>query len=85
MGCFSEIENCKSVLVQLEELIEAIETATGETRNCLCFIEVIDTSKELLEWEDLSSQWPPTKSSVNGLYKLETRIKSLLQNLKRFN
>ncbi|XP_015874585.2 pyruvate decarboxylase 2 [Ziziphus jujuba] len=37
-----------------EELIEAIETATGEKQDCLCFIEVIvhrdDTSKELLEW-----------------------------------
>ncbi|VFQ91670.1 unnamed protein product [Cuscuta campestris] len=37
-----------------EELVEAIETATGEKEDCLCFIEVIvhkdDTSKELLEW-----------------------------------
>ncbi|KAF5727320.1 Thiamine pyrophosphate dependent pyruvate decarboxylase family protein [Tripterygium wilfordii] len=37
-----------------EELIDAIETATGEKKDCLCFIEVIvhkdDTSKELLEW-----------------------------------
>lgn len=37
-----------------KELIEAIETATGEKKDCLCFIEVIvhkdDTSKELLEW-----------------------------------
>ncbi|WVZ16124.1 hypothetical protein V8G54_009106 [Vigna mungo] len=37
-----------------EELIEAIQTATGEKKDCLCFIEVIvhkdDTSKELLEW-----------------------------------
>ncbi|XP_047316428.1 pyruvate decarboxylase 2 [Impatiens glandulifera] len=37
-----------------EELIEAIEKATGENKDCLCFIEVIvhkdDTSKELLEW-----------------------------------
>ncbi|GMI96427.1 pyruvate decarboxylase-2 [Hibiscus trionum] len=37
-----------------EELIEAIETATGAKKDCLCFIEVIvhkdDTSKELLEW-----------------------------------
>ncbi|XP_057956663.1 pyruvate decarboxylase 1-like [Malania oleifera] len=37
-----------------EELIEAIEMASGEKRDCLCFIEVIvhkdDTSKELLEW-----------------------------------
>ncbi|KAJ6895066.1 pyruvate decarboxylase 2-like [Populus alba x Populus x berolinensis] len=29
---------------------ELIETATGETINCLRSIEVIDTSKELLEW-----------------------------------
>ncbi|XP_073284128.1 pyruvate decarboxylase 1-like [Primulina huaijiensis] len=37
-----------------EELTEAIETATLEKKDCLCFIEVIvhkdDTSKELLEW-----------------------------------
>lgn len=37
-----------------EELAEAIETATGAKKDCLCFIEVIvhkdDTSKELLEW-----------------------------------
>ncbi|KAG6693191.1 hypothetical protein I3842_10G155900 [Carya illinoinensis] len=37
-----------------EELIEAIETATGAKKDCLCFLEVIvhkdDTSKELLEW-----------------------------------
>ncbi|CAN1277021.1 Pyruvate decarboxylase 1 [Linum perenne] len=37
-----------------EDLIEAIETATGEKKDSLCFIEVIvhkdDTSKELLEW-----------------------------------
>ncbi|KAK6943161.1 Thiamine pyrophosphate enzyme, C-terminal TPP-binding [Dillenia turbinata] len=37
-----------------EELINAIETATGAKKDCLCFIEVIvhkdDTSKELLEW-----------------------------------
>lgn len=37
-----------------DELIEAIETATGAKKDSLCFIEVIvhkdDTSKELLEW-----------------------------------
>ncbi|KAL6657253.1 hypothetical protein ACP70R_005033 [Stipagrostis hirtigluma subsp. patula] len=37
-----------------EELAAAIETATGEKEDCLCFIEVVahkdDTSKELLEW-----------------------------------
>ncbi|KAF5471518.1 hypothetical protein F2P56_008305 [Juglans regia] len=37
-----------------EDLIEAIETATGAKKDCLCFLEVIvhkdDTSKELLEW-----------------------------------
>lgn len=37
-----------------EELVEAIATATGPKKDCLCFIEVIvhkdDTSKELLEW-----------------------------------
>ncbi|KAM0953195.1 putative pyruvate decarboxylase [Dioscorea sansibarensis] len=37
-----------------EELKEAIGMATGEKKDCLCFIEVIvhkdDTSKELLEW-----------------------------------
>ncbi|KAJ0923564.1 putative pyruvate decarboxylase [Helianthus annuus] len=37
-----------------EDLIEAIETATGAKEDCLCFIEVMthkdDTSKELLLW-----------------------------------
>lgn len=37
-----------------EELVEAIETANGAKKDCLCLIEVIvhkdDTSKELLEW-----------------------------------
>ncbi|XP_074276961.1 pyruvate decarboxylase 2-like [Silene latifolia] len=37
-----------------EELVNAIETATGPKTDCLCFIEVTvhkdDTSKELLEW-----------------------------------
>ncbi|XP_071714246.1 pyruvate decarboxylase 2-like [Rutidosis leptorrhynchoides] len=37
-----------------EDLIEAIETATGEKKDCLCFIEVMthkdDTSRELLAW-----------------------------------
>ncbi|KAJ6299883.1 hypothetical protein OIU76_020810 [Salix suchowensis] len=37
-----------------EDLVEAIETATGPKKDSLCFIEVIvhkdDTSKELLEW-----------------------------------
>ncbi|KAI3677581.1 hypothetical protein L6452_36847 [Arctium lappa] len=37
-----------------EDLIEAIEIATGAKKDCLCFIEVMahkdDTSKELLEW-----------------------------------
>ncbi|XP_008805101.2 pyruvate decarboxylase 1-like [Phoenix dactylifera] len=37
-----------------EELKEAIQTALGPKKDCLCFIEVIvhkdDTSKELLEW-----------------------------------
>ena len=37
-----------------EELMAAIETALGEKKDCLCFVEVIahkdDTSKELLEW-----------------------------------
>lgn len=37
-----------------EQLVEAIETATGPKKDCFCFIEVIvhkdDTSKELLEW-----------------------------------
>ncbi|KAL8109511.1 hypothetical protein AgCh_025570 [Apium graveolens] len=37
-----------------EDLDEEIETATGEKKDFLCFIEVIchkdDTSKELLEW-----------------------------------
>ncbi|XP_058228236.1 pyruvate decarboxylase 2-like isoform X2 [Rhododendron vialii] len=47
--------NCWTMKVRCEEeLIEAIEMATGEKKDCLCFIEVIvhkdDTSKELLEW-----------------------------------
>ena len=37
-----------------EELVAAIDIATGERMDCLCFIEVIvhkyDTSKESLEW-----------------------------------
>lgn len=37
-----------------EELMDAIEKATGDKKDCFCFIEVIvhkdDTSKELLEW-----------------------------------
>ncbi|KAL8154250.1 hypothetical protein V2J09_012010 [Rumex salicifolius] len=46
---------CWTSKVQCEEdLVEAIETATGPMKDCLCFIEVIvhkdDTSKELLEW-----------------------------------
>ncbi|XP_021744739.1 pyruvate decarboxylase 2-like [Chenopodium quinoa] len=47
--------NCWTAKVFNEEqLVEAIETATGSKKDCLCFIEVIvhkdDTSKELLEW-----------------------------------
>ncbi|XP_052186590.1 pyruvate decarboxylase 1-like isoform X1 [Diospyros lotus] len=47
--------NCWTTRVHSEEeLIEAIAMATGEKKDCLCFIEVIahkdDTSKELLEW-----------------------------------
>ncbi|XP_059295413.1 LOW QUALITY PROTEIN: pyruvate decarboxylase 3-like [Lycium ferocissimum] len=46
---------CWITKVQCEkELVEAIETATGVKKDCLCFIEVIvhkdDTSKDLLEW-----------------------------------
>ncbi|XP_068644203.1 pyruvate decarboxylase 1-like [Aristolochia californica] len=46
---------CWTTKVQYEEeLKEAIATATGKKKDCLCFIEVIvhkdDTSKELLEW-----------------------------------
>ncbi|KAF5180179.1 Pyruvate decarboxylase [Thalictrum thalictroides] len=46
---------CWTTKVRCEEdLVKAIETATGEKKDCLCFIEVIchkdDTSKELLEW-----------------------------------
>ncbi|CAM0151610.1 unnamed protein product [Urochloa decumbens] len=37
-----------------EELTAAIDAATGDNKDCLCFIEVVahkdDTSKELLEW-----------------------------------
>ncbi|CAD6271873.1 unnamed protein product [Miscanthus lutarioriparius] len=47
--------NCWTMKVRTEaELKEAIATATGAKKDCLCFIEVIvhkdDTSKELLEW-----------------------------------
>ncbi|XP_062231635.1 pyruvate decarboxylase 1 isoform X2 [Phragmites australis] len=47
--------NCWTKKVRTEEeLEEAIATATGAKKDCLCFIEVIvhkdDTSKELLEW-----------------------------------
>ncbi|KAI5674965.1 hypothetical protein M9H77_05915 [Catharanthus roseus] len=47
--------NCWTTKVRNEEeLIEAIERAKGEKKDCFCFIEVIvhkdDTSKELLEW-----------------------------------
>ncbi|CAI9753923.1 unnamed protein product [Fraxinus pennsylvanica] len=47
--------NCWTTKVRCEEeLMEAIETAIGEKKDCLCFIEVFahkdDTSKELLEW-----------------------------------
>ncbi|PUZ73575.1 hypothetical protein GQ55_2G485300 [Panicum hallii var. hallii] len=47
--------NCWTAKVTCEvELTAAIDTATGEKKDCLCFIEVIahkdDTSKELLEW-----------------------------------
>ncbi|KAG6401679.1 hypothetical protein SASPL_138543 [Salvia splendens] len=47
--------NCWTSKVQCEEeLVAAIETATTEKKDCLCFIEVIchkdDCSKELLEW-----------------------------------
>ncbi|XP_047319823.1 pyruvate decarboxylase 2-like [Impatiens glandulifera] len=46
---------CWTTKVRCEEdLVEAIGTAMGEKKDCLCFIEVIvhkdDTSKELLEW-----------------------------------
>ncbi|KAG4124302.1 hypothetical protein ERO13_D10G031701v2 [Gossypium hirsutum] len=50
-----------------EELVEAIKTAMGAKKDCLCFIEVIvhkdDTSKELLEWGSrvcAPSSRPPT-------------------------
>ncbi|CAL9083339.1 unnamed protein product [Musa acuminata var. zebrina] len=46
---------CWTTKVQREEeLKKAIETATNEKSDCLCFIDVVvhkdDTSKELLEW-----------------------------------
>ncbi|XP_057982953.1 pyruvate decarboxylase 1 [Malania oleifera] len=48
-------DKCWTAKVRCEEdLIKAIETATGPKKDSLCFIEVIvhkdDTSKELLEW-----------------------------------
>ena len=47
--------SCWTKKVRTEgELREAIATATGAKKDCLCFIEVMvhkdDTSKELLEW-----------------------------------
>uniref|UniRef100_A0A7N0TGP5 pyruvate decarboxylase n=1 Tax=Kalanchoe fedtschenkoi TaxID=63787 RepID=A0A7N0TGP5_KALFE len=47
--------NCWTTKVRTEaDLEEAIATATGEKKDCLCFIEIFvhkdDTSKELLEW-----------------------------------
>ncbi|XP_038882334.1 pyruvate decarboxylase 2-like [Benincasa hispida] len=47
--------NCWTTKVHTEkELVNAIEIATGDRNDCLCFIEVIvhrdDTSKELLEF-----------------------------------
>ncbi|XP_076951007.1 pyruvate decarboxylase 2-like [Bidens hawaiensis] len=49
-----------------EDVIDAIETATGAKKDCLCFIEVMahkdDTSKELLEWGSrvsITSNRPP--------------------------
>ena len=47
--------SCWTKKVRTEgELKEAIATATGAKKDCLCFIEVMvhkdDTSKELLEW-----------------------------------
>lgn len=46
---------CWTAKVRCEaELKEAIATALGSKKDCLCFIEVVvhkdDTSKELLEW-----------------------------------
>eukprot|EP00253_Pinus_taeda_P030663 PITA_30663 len=46
---------CWTAKVKMEEeAVEAIKTALGPKKDCLCFIEVIvhkdDTSKELLEW-----------------------------------
>ncbi|GER38224.1 pyruvate decarboxylase family protein, partial [Striga asiatica] len=59
-------------------LIEAIETATGPKKDCLCFIEVIvhkdDTSKELLEWGSRVSAAPSSQSSVN-LHHLTHNLK----------
>lgn len=55
--CYANYSYFSSLLMQVrceEDLVEAIETATGDKKDCLCFIEVIvhkdDTSKELLEW-----------------------------------
>ena len=48
MGSHLTLSRCE------EELIEAIERANGEKKDCLCFIEVIvHTSEELLEWGSL--------------------------------
>ncbi|RVW83987.1 Pyruvate decarboxylase 2 [Vitis vinifera] len=54
-----------------EDLINAIETATGSKKDCFCFIEVIahkdDTSKELLEWGSrvsAANSRPPNLSKI---------------------
>lgn len=53
VGAFCSFELQFQVTCE-KELKAAIETATKEKSDCLCFIDVIvhkdDTSKELLEW-----------------------------------
>ncbi|KAI8557074.1 hypothetical protein RHMOL_Rhmol05G0306300 [Rhododendron molle] len=64
---------CWTTEVRCEkELNEAIATASGEKKDCLCFIEVRvqknDTSKELLEWGprvSATNNRPPAEPSEN--------------------
>uniref|UniRef100_A0A0E0L3M8 pyruvate decarboxylase n=1 Tax=Oryza punctata TaxID=4537 RepID=A0A0E0L3M8_ORYPU len=82
--------NCWTKKVRTEEeLIEAIATATGAKKDCLCFIEVIvhkdDTSKELLEWGSRVSaansrppnpQWAVTHKFYAGFWPNPSENKS---------
>ncbi|KAK1367524.1 Pyruvate decarboxylase [Heracleum sosnowskyi] len=74
---------CWTTKVRCEEdLVEAIETATGAKKDCLCFIEVIchkdDTSKELLEWGSRVSAAIAFSGTCYAVAYLEDRTYSKL-------